>query len=103
MKMEINYREALKNFLDKDGKLRQFPRKRKHRNIVYFFLASKFETGKKYTEKEVNEILNEYHTFNDCCMLRREMYDRRFFGRKNDGSEYWLEENQPDYNAEITK
>ena len=93
--MEINFTEQLKNFINKEGKLKQFPRKRKYRIIVYFFLASKFEQTIKYTEKEVNEILNKYHTFNDSCMLRRELYDMKFLDRKKDGSEYWLKEIQP--------
>lgn len=96
--MEINYKEQLKNFMDTEGRLKQFPGKRKYRKVVYFFLVSKFEQGVIYSEKEVNEILNKYHTFNDSCMLRRELYNMRFFNRKKDGSEYWLEKSQPDYN-----
>ena len=96
--MKNNYEEQLKNFLDSDGKLRQFPKKHKLRMIIYAYLASKFEPGKIYTEKEVNEILNNYHTFGDWALLRREMYDRMFIDRKSDGSEYWLRENQPDIN-----
>jgi len=94
--MEINFQEQLKNFMNEDGKLKQFPGKRKYRKIVYFFLVSKFEHDVIYTEKEVNEILNQHHTFNDSCMLRRELYNMRFLDRKKDGSEYWLEKNQPD-------
>ena len=94
--MENDYKNLLKNFLDEEGKLRQFPKKHKLRIAVYYHLASKFEMGRKYSEKEVNRILNKHHSFNDNCMLRRELYNRRFLNRKRDGSEYWLEENQPE-------
>lgn len=96
--MKANYNEILKNFMDKEGRLKQFPGKRKYRIPAYFFLASKFEKDIIYTEKEVNEILNKHHTFNDSCMLRRELYNMKFFDRKRNGSEYWLEKNQPEYN-----
>jgi len=49
-------------------------------------LASKFEKGKIYAEKEVNRILLNWQTFNDWAMFRRELYDNYFFERKSDGS-----------------
>lgn len=94
--MEINFNEDLKNFMDAEGKLRQFPRKRRPRMIALFFLASKFKHDVVYSEKDVNNILNENHTFNDSCMLRRELFDRRFLGRTKTGSKYWLMEVRPD-------
>jgi hypothetical protein len=38
--------------------------------------------GVIYTEKEVNAILKQYHTFEDRALLRRELYDKRYFDRK---------------------
>lgn len=94
--MNIDYEEKLKNFMDSDGKLRQLPRKMKLRKIAYSYLASKFKHGQIYSEKEVNAILNEYHTFGDWALLRREMYDSLYLDRKSDGSQYWLRDKQPD-------
>ncbi|MDP4091467.1 MAG: DUF2087 domain-containing protein [Bacillota bacterium] len=94
----------LKNYLDKEGRLKMYPSKRKYKILALMFLASRFEKGVRYTEKEVNEILDEVHTFNDRCMMRRELYNNRFFGRLNDCSWYWLEEKQPvlsDFNIEM--
>ncbi|MCL2057249.1 MAG: DUF2087 domain-containing protein, partial [Oscillospiraceae bacterium] len=67
----------------------------KMKTIALFYLAAKFEPGKRYTEKEINETLNNWHTFGDPAMLRRDLYNGYFLGRKKDGSEYWLEEQQP--------
>lgn len=86
---------ALKNFLNGDGQLKIFPAKRKMKLEALFYLAEKFEKGKEYTEKEVNALLNQWHTFGDPATLRRELYDFRFLGRSPDGSRYWLEEPQP--------
>jgi len=79
-----------------------YPSKRKFKILSWFYLASKFESGRKYTEKEVNELLRDWHTFDDWAMLRRDLYDSRFLNRENDGMFYWLEEKQPsinDFNA----
>lgn len=52
--------------------------------------------------KEVNEILDNVHIFNDRCLLRRELFNKDFIGQLNDDSKYWLEEKQPkleDFNS----
>lgn len=85
----------LENFLDGENRLVVFPAKRKMKLQALFYLASKFEKGKIYTEKEVNELLNQRHTFGDPATLRRELYDHRFIGRKPSGASYWLEPVQP--------
>ena len=89
------YTVELKNFLDKDGRIKSYPAKQRLKTIALFYLASKFEKDKKYTEKEINEILKDWHTFDDWAMLRRDLYDKRFLGRDLKGKEYWLEEKQP--------
>ena len=47
----------LRNFLDTNGKLTAFPAKRKMKVYCLFYLAGKFEAGREYTEREVNELL----------------------------------------------
>jgi len=54
------------------------------------YLAAKFEVGKKYTEKEVNDVLNEHHSFNDPATLRRLMFGQKLINRTIDGRQYWL-------------
>ena len=91
----IDLTTALKNFLDAEGRLVRYPAKHKYKIFALFYLAGKFERGRRYSEKEVNQILKDWHTFGDWAMLRRNLYDRRFLGRRADCSEYWLEEQQP--------
>ncbi len=85
------YKSELKNFIDSEGKLKQLPKKHALRNIVYEYFASFFESGRSYTESEVNEILNSLHTFRDAAFFRRELYNKEYLDRKKDCSEYWLE------------
>ena len=91
--MTFEIREELKGFLDKDSKLKFWP-SRKHREkqlLVLEYLASKFEVGREYSEKEVNGILNQHHTFGDPAMLRRELFMKKLLDRAPDGSRYWLQ------------
>lgn len=88
------YTEKLKRYYDSEDRLTQYPSKRPMRIIALSKIAAKFETGRKYTEKEVNEIIRDSITFGDIELIRREMYQYKFIGRLRDGSEYWLEENR---------
>ncbi|MDO4543981.1 MAG: DUF2087 domain-containing protein [Clostridia bacterium] len=85
----------IKNFLDDEGRLYRLPAKQKMKVLALAYLAEKFESGAVYTEKQVNETLRLWHTFNDPATLRREMYDFRFFDRTPDCREYRLCDPQP--------
>lgn len=85
----------MRNFLDANGKLTAFPAKRKMKVYCLFYLAGKFEAGREYTEREVNELLLDWHTFADPATLRRELYDYGFLDRSRDGKVYRLAEKQP--------
>ena len=83
--------KELQPFLDDEGRLTALPAKRGKKLKAVAYLAGKFEQGRGYTEKEVNALLNEWHTFHDPATLRRELYNNYFLNRKPDGSLYWLE------------
>lgn len=87
--------KQLQNFIDDEGRLKRYPAKFKIQISALFYLASKFEHGKRYTEKEVNEILQKWHIFEDWCLLRRELCDRQFLGREKNCTFYWIEDKQP--------
>ena len=67
----------------------RWPKKPSDKEIIITFLATKFESDKKYTEKEINKILDKYHLFNDIPLLRRELVSRKLLNRLDDGSIYW--------------
>ncbi len=87
--------EILKSFLDSEGRLTAFPVKRKMKLYSLIYLSQKFEKDRVYTEKEVNALLNEWHTFCDPATLRRELYIHRFLNRDPYGKEYTMEAVQP--------
>ncbi|MDR0890029.1 MAG: DUF2087 domain-containing protein [Oscillospiraceae bacterium] len=82
-------------FLDEKGRLLAFPAKRKKKNFALQYLAQKFEPQRLYTEQEVNDLLDAWHCFHDPAMLRRELFNCGFLGRRLDGKAYWLSEQQP--------
>jgi hypothetical protein len=81
---------SLRRFLDAQSRLTIWPAKRDDRELVLRYLASKFEAGREYTEREVNEIINRWHAYSDHATLRRELFDNRLLGRTSDGARYWL-------------
>ena len=83
----------LGKYLDNQGRVVDWP-SRKFQDAqmaVRQYLASKFEVGKQYTEKEVNALLNEWATFGDWALLRRELFMHEMLHRLKDGSAYWVE------------
>lgn len=87
----MDLKTKLVNFLDSSGRLIAFPAKRKMKLYALAYLADKFESEKAYTEKEVNALLEQWHTFGDPATLRRELYNNRFLNRDSRCTEYTLE------------
>ena len=67
----------------------RWPKKPSVKKIVINWLSNKFNGEIKYSEKEVNEILDRHHLFNDIALLRRELISRKSLSREDNGSEYW--------------
>ncbi len=72
------------------GRLTTFAIKEKHKLVVLAELAKRFEPGRSYAEKEVNEIL--LTAYEDYAVLRRYLIEYGFMDREPDGSKYWLKE-----------
>lgn len=87
---EEEQQEIIKKFLPEGvrGRLKKFPPKEKQRLIVLREITKRFESNTIYTEKEVNQLLNEM--YDDYVMIRRYLIEYGFLDRKSDGSQYWL-------------
>lgn len=77
-------RKVLHDYL-KDGKLKQWPGQWKKRQVIHRYLVEKFEPGRRYPEREVNQIIGEVHE--DFATLRRELVDTGLLRRERDV--YW--------------
>ena len=91
--MELTH--FLRNFLNADGKLISFPAKRKMKLYALLYLSQKIPADTDFTEREINDILLDWHSFADPATLRREMYDYGFLDRSRDGKVYRLAQMQP--------
>ena len=90
---EAAYNQALRRFVDRSGQLTTWPpAKQGDKLLILEHLASFFEKGRSYSEKEVNTLLLQHTTIKDPAALRRGLYEYRFMNRKPDGSQYWLVE-----------
>lgn len=78
----------LRPFVDDAGRVSQWPTRQKVQRMAAALLARRFEPGREYTEKEVNALLMDGHTFADWALLRRVLFDWQFLDRESDGSRY---------------
>ena len=69
--------------------IKSWPKKPSDKETIISFLSSKFQFKIKYSEKEINSIIDKHHLFNDIPLLRRELISRKYLARKDDGSKYW--------------
>lgn len=79
----------IRQFLDGEGRIKQLPGREKPKLALLGYLSEKFDVGVMYTERQINEICNMWHTFGDYFLLRRELVDCGLLGRERDGSRYW--------------
>ena len=92
--MSPTVRKALMQF-DDSGRLVRLPNKLSVQQMTMWALWTQFAASLKYTEKEVNAVINAFHTFGDQATLRRELVNMKLMGRKSDCSEYWKESQRP--------
>jgi DNA-binding transcriptional ArsR family regulator len=77
-------RKVLKTFFEGE-RLIQFPASDKKMQVIIKWLADRFEADRRYTEKEVNEILSRYNP--DYATLRRQLIEYGFMQREK--GIYW--------------
>lgn len=80
-------RQVLANYTMPDGRLRQIPSQQKKLEAVLRYIIRDFESGRHYTEKQVNEIISRYHE--DLAGLRRDLIDHKMLARDARGTDYW--------------
>ena len=83
--------EVIERFLDDKGKIKIWPAKKDVKIEILKYLSTKFEYEIFYSEKEINTIIENWHSFNDYFLLRRGMIDYKLLCRTRDGAKYWKE------------
>ena len=75
-------------FLDEELRLPAIPTKHKKMLSAIYYLATKIEPEKEYSEQDINLIINKWTVFRDPATLRIEMYNNYLIDRKQDCSCY---------------
>jgi len=85
----VTFPSQLRHFVDAEGRLKQWPVKQKLQRLAIAALAAAIPSGPRFSEREINELLNAHHTFDDAAILRRFLCDLGYLARERDGSAYW--------------
>ena len=84
------YRQKVLDTFFEYGKLKAIPAQKKKERIVLEELVKSFEPDRRYTEREVNIILADFH--DDFCTLRRDMIGEKLLSR--DHQVYWRSDSE---------
>lgn len=82
---EAEYRQRVIDSFFEYGKLKSIPAQRKKERIILEEIAKAFEPGRRYTEREVNLLIADFH--DDFCTIRRDMIGEQLLAREN--GQYW--------------
>jgi biotin operon repressor len=80
-------KKVIRDYSRRDGRLKTLPSQRKKLEAILRYVVKAFDVGKRYSEKQVNEILSHYHE--DTATLRRELVGAGLMQRQGGGGEYW--------------
>ena len=80
-------KKVIKDYTRRDGSLKTLPSQRKKLEAILRYVVQAFDVGKRYSEKQVNDILASYH--DDSATLRRELVGFGLMQREGGGGEYW--------------
>jgi hypothetical protein len=73
---------------DSTGRLTRWPSRRPEQVLALWCLWLAFDGKRRYSEREVNEIINAHHAFGDHCLLRRELVELKLLARTPGGAQY---------------
>ena len=80
-------KKVIKDYTRRDGSLKTLPAQRKKLEAILRYVVQAFEVGKRYSEKQVNDILSRYN--DDTATLRRELVGFGLMQREGGGGDYW--------------
>ena len=78
---------TLRSF-DTQGRLLRWPNKRAEQVLALWCLWMAFDGKRRYSEREINGVLNAHHAFGDHCLLRRELVEMKLLARTAGGEQY---------------
>ena len=80
-------KKIIRDYTRRDGSLKTLPAQQKKLEAILRYVVKAFDMGKRYSEKQVNDMLSRYHE--DTATLRRELVGFGLMQREGGGGEYW--------------
>jgi len=74
--------------VDPQGRLLRWPHKRAEQVLALWCVWMAFDGKRRYSEREVNEVIHQRHAFGDHCLLRRELVEADLLARTPGGEQY---------------
>ncbi len=99
--VDYKFVEKALAWFDEDGRLKQWPTKRKLQDIALWAIWAKIPAGQVMQEPEVNERLMALHSFEDPAILRRCLCSLSLMVRNRDGSDYLRLEKRPEADVQM--
>jgi len=87
--------EKVARHFDTDGNLARWPGRSKQQELCLWVLWSRIPAETSFTEREISDLLNDWHQFGDHALLRRSLYEYRLVQRTVDGRDYRRIEQKP--------
>ncbi len=79
--------KVLNTYLAPDGRIKAFPVQSKKYQVILKHVVKIFEPGKRYPEKQVNEMLSRFN--DDVASIRRDLVGYGLMKREGGGGAYW--------------
>ena len=86
--------KVLRHF-DDAGTMIRWPSKTNHQTLCLWAIWSRIPADLRFSEREINQFINESHSFGDHALLRRSMIDAHMLTRTPDGRLYRRIEKKP--------
>jgi predicted transcriptional regulator len=93
-------RKVVNTFMSPEGRLLQFPAQQKKEEAILRYIVRVFEPGRRYGEKQVNEMLSQFSE--DTARLRRNLVEFGFMQREGGGGDYWRVDQQDQHQTHQT-
>ena len=90
--------KVLRHFNDA-GTMIRWPSKTNHQTLCLWVIWSRIPADQRFSEREINQLIIEGHSFGDHALLRRSMIDAPMLTRTPDGRLYRRIEKKPDPDA----
>jgi hypothetical protein len=87
--------ERATRYFDDGGVLQSWPARFNLQLLCLWVLWSRLLPDTSYTEREISDLLHDWHEFGDHALLRRAMFEAKLVDRTTDGRAYRRIEQAP--------